>query len=423
MDTTQFDRGLQQIQAKDYPAAIATFTQIIATSPHWADAYCQRGLAHYDSGNVHAAVSDYTQALNIDPKSSKAYYCRALARLALKNLPGTLADVNAALQSRNHYAAAYQLRAIVHRKQGNVTGAIADFETAARLYQEQNQLEPARQCQVKLQQLRPAITAPPPAAPSPFLIEQDYFTQVMDLTKQGKIKQALDNINWVLQVAPQDGKAYCCRGLVHCKQHQFQAAIADFNQAIASHYAQAITYRNRGLARLQLGDIQGAIADCTQAIGLEPEGSENYVARGNAYRAMEHWMGAIEDYGDALDQDANNGQAFLQRGQTYALMGNQAQAIADYQRAITVFCGQEDWVGYQQAMANLKGVKGSNTPASPSQPPPQTLQKQLYQRLLELLGGNQQLADGMIRSLKASYPSRSEEWYLETVIHNLESHL
>ena len=44
--------------------------------------------------------------------------------------------------------------------------------------------------------------------------------------------------------------------------------------------------------------------------------------------------------------------------------------------------------------------------------------------LLGLVGwplGN--LAAGLIKRTKLNYPGRSEEWYLETVIHELESNL
>jgi tetratricopeptide (TPR) repeat protein len=426
MDTRQFELGLQQLQAKDYVEAIATFTEVINIQPHRAEAYCQRGIAKYRSGNIYAAVDDYTQALKIDPKHAQTYYCRALARLDLENLPGTLSDANAALQFNDQYAAAYQLRAIVHRKQGRTSNAIADFESAARLYSEQDQPDQARQCQAKIAQLRPLAPTPLPPEESntPALWrEQEYFAQIIDLAQQGQVQKALDEIRWVLQVSPQDGKAYCCRGLVHCQQNRFQEAIADFNQAIVCTYAQAITYRNRGYARLQLGDVQGAIADCTQAIGLEPAGAENYIARGNAYRAMEHWMGAIEDYEEALSHNPNQGQAFFQRGQTYAQMENQAQAIADYQKAIAIFCNQEEWKSYQQAITRLRSLQ--NTAVDPNiaqSPAPQILYDQLYQHLLELLDNNRKAVDGMIRQVQSHYPGRSAEWYLETIIQDIENY-
>lgn len=431
MSAPLFQQGQAQLRQKQYADAIATFTQVLDADPFSIDAYCQRGLAYYDSGNVYAAIEDYGKALEIDSKSAKAYYCRALARLSLKNIPGTMADVELAIGCDRTYAAAYKLRAIVHRKQGDIQAAIADFKVASGLYLDQKDADGARQCIDKIDEIRPktpnanAPITKAPNVPPPALSEKDYFTQILDRAKIGQLSQALSDINWVLQADPQDGKAYCCRGLVYCKQGNYQAAMADFNQALTLKFEDPITYRGRSKARLNLKDPQGAISDCNQALFLSPEDSDAYVARGNAYRAIGHHLGAIEDYAEALRLNGNNADAFYQRGLTYAGMKENPQAIADYQRAISLFCAQEEWFNYQQVLAQLNQLQPSaqkNVQAPPPHPP-QTTYERLWQRLVDLLGGNQELAKGMVRSTKSQYPGRSEEWYLETVILSLEDHM
>ncbi|NJK41491.1 MAG: tetratricopeptide repeat protein [Acaryochloridaceae cyanobacterium SU_2_1] len=419
MDVSLFDQGLAQHQQGQYGEAIATFTQLLSQDPMLASAYLQRGLAHYDSGNLHAAISDYNQALELDSKQAKVYYCRALARLALQNLPGTLADAQRAIDCDRTYGLAYQMRGIVRRKQGDISGAIADFKLAAGLFLDQKNPQAARHCLAQIEQIRPQSSPATPSvqgAAAP-LKEQDYFNQILDRAKTGQLQQALADINWVLKADPQDGKAYCCRGLIYCKQGHYQGAIADFNQALQLNFSGALTYRSRSLARLQLGDLQGAIADCNQALALNPEESESYVARGNAYRALGHPLGAIEDYAEALTKDGNNGQAFYQRGLTYVALGEIPAAITDYQRAISLWCSEEDWSSYQQVLASLKAIQPQASPK------PQTLYDKLRQQLLGLVGGNQDLADGMVKRLKSNYPGRSEEWYLETVLQDLEQNL
>lgn len=427
MSTPLFQQGQTQLRQKKYADAIATFTQVLKADPFSVDAYCQRGLAHYDSGNIYAAIEDYGKALEINPQSAKAYYCRALARLSLKNVLGTLADVEQAIGCDRTYAAAYKLRGIVHRKQGDIQAAIADFKVASGLYLDQKDAEGARQCMDKIEEIRPkpptnnaAPITTTPASHPPALSEKDYFTQILDRAKIGQLSQALSDINWVLQADPQDGKAHCCRGLVYCKQGNYPAAIADFNQALTLNFEDAITYRGRSKARLNLKDPHGAVADCNQALLLSPEDSDAYVARGNVYRAIGHNLGAIEDYTEALRLNGNNADAFFQRGLTYAQMKQNSQAIADYQRAISLFCGDEDWFNYQQVLAKLNAIQPTQATQVTE---PKTAYDRLRQQLLGLVGGNQDLADGMVRRMKSNYPGRSEEWYLETVILELEQNL
>ncbi|MCM1981906.1 tetratricopeptide repeat protein [Lyngbya confervoides] len=419
MTHSLWTQALAQIQARDYTGAIATLTQLIESHPHDAPAYFQRGKAHFQAGQIYEAVSDYGKTLALDPQHAQAYYGRALARLTLKNPLGALADINAALDQQPDYAAAHQLRATLHERQAQTRQAIADYKAAAKLFLAQDKPDGARYCLDKIDQIQAQTIRPPSSHPhSPTPGEKDYFQHILSLTQQGDTRQALEDINWILQADSQDGRAHCCRGLVYLKQGNLQGAMADLNQALALQFTDALVYRSRAKARLQLGDIQGAIADCNQALSLSPEDAETYVARGNAYRSMQHYLGAIEDYGEALSRHPENPEVFFDRGNTYALIGDRPQAIADYQRAMTLFCAQENWPQYHRVQNQLAALESQAPAAAASSPG-----DRLYQRLLGLIGGNRDLAEGMIKRMKHQYPGRSQEWYLESVIHNLEQNL
>ena len=78
------------------------------------------------------------------------------------------------------------------------------------------------------------------------------------------------------------------------------AAVADYDQAIALNPQYATAYNNRGVAYYQKGDLDRAMADFDQAIALNPQ------------YAM----------------------AYYDRGFTYVKLGEQEQAIADLERAL-----------------------------------------------------------------------------------------
>lgn len=410
-------KGLDKAKEQDYAGAIADFSQVLQLAPYDAEAYLRRGLAYYDSGQILQAVSDYTTALNIDSKFVEAYYSRALARVALKNLPGALEDVERAISLRGNYAAAYNLRGIIRRKQGFIQDAIALFKQAAQLYLQQKDKENCRLCLEKIKQLqppaKPAVQSQN-SATAPIISTQDYFTQLLDKAEKGHTKEAIADLNWILQADPQDAQAYCCRGVVRCKMGSYREAIADFNQALLLNFQDAIVFRNRGKARALLGDHQGAIADLNQALQMQPQDTLIHVARGNVYRAMGNYLGAIQDYNQALKINVDDAQAYYNRGIAYTLVEEMQSAVKDYQRAASIFCEQEDWDNYQLVLDSLQKIQTVY---------PET-KKQKYellrQKLLRLVGGYWEIAQRLIDQKQDYYPGMPEEWCMQKVIEDLE---
>ncbi len=408
-----YQTGLEQAQRQEYGDAIASFTKAIEQNPHRVNAYSHRGLAYHNSGQLHRAISDYTQAIELDDQSVLPYYGRALVRLALKNLPGALADVEEAIRCDYHYALAYRLKGVIQRKQGELTSAITSFKKAGELFLNQKDVDSAKQCLATVEAMRASGTTA--SAPKRSIkSEQDYFNQLVELAQQGNIQQALADINWILKADSKDGKAYCCRGIVRCKQGKYHDALSDFNQALQLNFQREIVYRNRGHARLHLGDHQGAITDFNQALKIDSEQAQSYVARGMAYHQMGHVMGAVEDYGEALRLEPSHAGAFYQRGLAFQEVGEKLSAIADFQRAVSLYIEQEDWGNHKQAFAALKQAQASQSVVS------ETRVEQLRKQLMALVGGQWAIAERFLRQVKDQYPGRSEEWYLETVVLDLE---
>ncbi|KST65578.1 tetratricopeptide repeat protein [Mastigocoleus testarum] len=427
MSQEYYNQGLEKLKQKNYKAAIEQFTHALQENPYFADAYRYRGLAYYESGDIYQAISDYSECLKLNPRNGEAYYCRALTRLELKNLPGSLDDIEKAINININYAAAYDLRGIVRRKQGYTTDAIANFKKAADLYLRQKDKENCRLCLEKIKQLQPKeyqtaigqVTQESRHQQSknqnlPIVSEDDYFTELLDKAERGDTPEALEDLNWLLLTDPQDGKAYCCRGIVRFKQGKYQEAISDFNQALGLDFRDAIVYRSRGKVRSHLGDFQGAIKDFNSAISMDPENTSVYVGRGNTYREMGNYIGAIEDYTKAIEYDSKNAHAYYNRGIAYTYIEEVQRAVDDCQRAISIFCEKEDWENYQTVLNHMKKFK------SPSPEIQKTNDEVLRQRLLRLVGGHWAIAERLIEQAKHYYPGMSEEWYLETVIYDLE---
>ncbi len=94
--------------------------------------------------------------------------------------------------------------------------------------------------------------------------------------------------------------AFVNRGIASRILHDFDAAIADLDQAIRRNPELAIAYSNRGMAYQGKQDYDHAIADYDQAIRRDPKLIEAYSAR-----AEGHWQQVRVRFGDDADVEGD----------------------------------------------------------------------------------------------------------------------
>lgn len=110
------------------------------------------------------------------------------------------------------------------------------------------------------------------------------------------------------------------RGLAKYEQQNYQAALAEFNQAIEIDSGHPDAYIYRGDVKEKLEDNQGAIADYNQAINLDSTHPKAYYRRGNVLRKVGDNWGAIADYNQAIRLNPNYVSA-KHRSQIHADLG------------------------------------------------------------------------------------------------------
>ena len=116
---------------------------------------------------------------------------------------------------------------------------------------------------------------------------------------------AIANYDRAIALAPDDADAYHNRGIAKDAQGDYAAAIADFDHAIALEPDGADVYHNRGVAKVEIGDYAGAIADYDRVIALDPDNKAVLEDRAVAIAGRMGRAVAIEDYG--ADADAEFG--------------------------------------------------------------------------------------------------------------------
>lgn len=356
-----YNLGLQKARQGDLEGAIKEFSRALKVNPLFADAYYKRAVTRFDFGDLPGAIEDYNEVLQVHPEHINAYCGRGLTNLALGNIEAAMEDATQATRINPNHAQAYSLRGTACQRLSKVDAAIANFKKAAELYLEQKDAVKCRQCIETIKKLQP----PPPAAENttknpPF--NPEYFIkEALQKSMSGNYGGAIGDLDWLIQLNPQEESAYYHRGLIYARLESNCSAIEDFNRTIKLKPNHAEAYYHRGIAKSANGDYASAIADLNYAANL-----------------------------------------FREQGNT----ANYQQAIADIKKVETS----------QQYRARMRAKEAYFSIAIPRGRPSFRVQ----QRLMTLVGGHWDTAWRLVDLEREKNPGMPEDWYWEKAIYNLE---
>ena len=125
---------------------------------------------------------------------------------------------------------------------------------------------------------------------------------------------------------------------------EYDAAISDFDDAIAENPKDAVAYFYRGQTNFFQKRFFAAITDLNNAIRLNPDYSDAYYYRGLSNRDLNQMYAAIADYSDAIRLNPKHAFAYYHRGRAYikrdspydpiTKLADKKQAMADFDTVI-----------------------------------------------------------------------------------------
>lgn len=257
--------GDKYLQKREYAPAINNYNQALQYKPENADIYYKLGISYYQLGDYQRAITNYNQVITININHGKAYNQRGLAHYQLGNYQTAIEDYSQAIRINPDIAVNYKNRADTRSRIGDHQGAIEDYTQAIKINPHyaitHKNKELARYLTDEQQKLIPASQIAPDDAIA-------YKNRGNTRLELGDYEAAIADYNQAIQINPNYVDAYYQRGNTHCDLGNYEAAIDDFNQVIKikSNYTDA--YYNRGNARLIIGDKQGAIDDFQKAADL-----------------------------------------------------------------------------------------------------------------------------------------------------------
>lgn len=149
----------------------------------------------------------------------------------------------------------------------------------------------------------------------------------------GRRDAALADYDQAIALAPQMSEAHYNRGVCLHDLRRFADAIAGFETASTQEPTAFAPHYRRGLALLELGRRDAALAAYDQAIALNPDAAEIYVMRGDLLCALDQPLRALADYDRALALDPRHATAVNNRGNALKALDRSFEALASYQRA------------------------------------------------------------------------------------------
>jgi Flp pilus assembly protein TadD len=163
---------------------------------------------------------------------------------------------------------------------------------------------------------------------------QDFVSVGQRKLKAKDYQGAVNEFSQALATNPNDLDAYLGRGTSYSNLKENDKAIADFTEAIRLNPELGEAYLNRGLTYMFLDEHDKGIADYTEAIRLNPNDRNAYVLRGSFYIGLEEYDQAISDFTEAIRLNPKQPGSYLVRGDIYGKLGEYDQAITDFNEAI-----------------------------------------------------------------------------------------
>ena len=160
-----------------------------------------------------------------------------------------------------------------------------------------------------------------------------YHSQGRDKFDADDYQAAIADFDEAIKLNPRNFNTYHKRGRAKSAFDRHKAAIVDFDKAIRLNAEAVYIYAARGNAKHALGDYEGAVADLDKVIQLYPECAGLYRIRGAWKVSLNDLEGAIFDYNEAIRINPEYAQAYYDRGEAKETLGQKEAAKADFDKA------------------------------------------------------------------------------------------
>ncbi|MEM9485659.1 MAG: tetratricopeptide repeat protein [Cyanobacteria bacterium P01_F01_bin.116] len=302
------------------------------------------------SGDYREAIALLDQLLQTDPSQPKLWYTKALASLSLGQTDAAIIAIDQALRLNPDMAITHRLLGKAQSQRGDIEGAISAYKQATRLYLNQQDKINAQSCLQLINNLQPK--------PTGLISSQDFLAQARAKIEQGQYRQALQDINWMLQLEPDNVTILSQRALIHARCHNRTAALKDLAYAIKLEPHNLQLRLQQGEMHLLLGNIDSALADFSALLSLNVlDPLQIYQLRGETYAKINQHQLACKDFSAVIAKDTHNAACYRARGYSNEILGQLSEALNDYRQAAILHLNQGNSAAYQELQYDIQSLE------------------------------------------------------------------
>jgi tetratricopeptide (TPR) repeat protein len=243
-------RGVAYFETADYENALTDFSKAIALNPQ-DDGFVMRGQVYFWLKDYINSVNDLSKSLEYnlsqDVKSIALYY-RGSSFYWMSDFESAVKDYTDAIQADRNNGLAFLGRSMAHRERKQYDLALADASRALALIPQ-----------------------------DPMAWNQRCWTRGLS---ERDLHEALADCNEAVRLDPRYANAFDSRALVHFRRQEWDAALADYETAIALAPDAAHQRFGRGLTLLRLGRHEEGAAAIAEAQQLDPSIEDRYAGFG-----------------------------------------------------------------------------------------------------------------------------------------------
>lgn len=159
--------------------------------------------------------------------------------------------------------------------------------------------------------------------------------QVLDLHQAGKLAEAVEQYNKLLNIFPNHPLLLAGLGTLAIQKNDFEQAIQLLEKSLKANPNQPSIFSNLGLALSRLNRLDAAVASYDQAIILKPDYADAYTNRGAALQGLNRFEEALDSFERAIALKPSSAEVYFNYGGALKNLKRLLdEALVSYDRAI-----------------------------------------------------------------------------------------